>query len=97
MNKYGGLAQLKREGAYYIDGVEVTEEQYDAYVLANPKPKSKRYSLLWDSSQVIDTEAYDTAIKAIRSSETDNYNLLSAIANEILKNSFNQRASQYEN
>jgi hypothetical protein len=48
MNKYGGLAQLKTEGACYIKGKVVTKEQYDAYLLANPELKSKRYSLLWE-------------------------------------------------
>ena len=80
-----GLAQIKREGSYLVCGVEVTKAEYDEYNKLNSEPFSKYYELRYEEGGIIDTVAFDNAVLAIRASRTDKYDLIAAIAHEILK------------
>ena len=79
-----GLAVLKEEGAYYISGVEVTQNEYDEYKKKNPLPANNYYSLYYEEGKRIDTYCFNKAIEVIRTCRTDKYELLAAIAYEIL-------------
>ena len=80
-----GLAALKKEGARYISGVEVTQAEYDEYEKQHPIPFSKYYELRYEEGSIIDPYAYNEAVSAIRASQADKHDLIAAIAHEILK------------
>ena len=81
-----GLAQIKREGAYYIGDVEVTKAEYSEHKKQHPSPFSKYYELRYEDGGIIDTVAFNKAVSAIRVSQTDKHDLIAAIAHEILNN-----------